>query len=146
MTRFYPDAVPEFPHEPTQDRFAIRPIGRSVGEGVVALVPFETGDTVFRFTGFYHSDVTLFTLQVEPGLYLHDPYFMGKILHRCDANCDVDMASRTFTARHPIAAGDWVTMNYEQTEDRLFRPFDCVCGDIPCEGFSPRTIKGRLVR
>jgi len=144
MTRFYPDAVPEFPHEPTHERFAIQSIGRGVGEGVVALLPFQPGEIVFRFTGFYFSEITLFTLQVEPSLYLHDPYFMGKILHRCDANCDVDMRTRTFTARRPIAAGDWVTMNYEQTEDRLFRPFDCVCGDRPCEGYTPREIRGRL--
>jgi hypothetical protein len=146
VTRFYPDAVPTFPHEPTQDRFAIRPIGRDVGEGVVALVPFQPGEVVFRFTGFFSSEITLFTLQVEPGHYLHDPYFMGKVLHRCDANCDVDMRTRTFTARRPIAAGDWVTMNYEQTEDRLHRSFVCVCGAVPCNGFSPREIKGRLVK
>lgn len=144
MTRFYPDTVPEFPFEPTQDRFAIRPISRGVGDGVVALVGFEPGEVVFRFTGFYSSEITLFTLQVEPGLYLHDPYFMGKILHRCDPNCDVDMRTRTFSARRPIAAGDWVTMNYEQTEDRLFRPFGCVCGATPCEGASPRMVRGRL--
>lgn len=144
MSRFYPDAVPEFPHEPTRERFAIRSISRGVGEGVVAAVPFQPGEIVFRFTGFYSSEITLFTLQVEPGLYLHDPFFMGKIIHRCDPNCDVDMQTRTFTARRPIAAGEWVTMNYEQTEDRLFRPFECVCGAGPCSGFEPRTIRGRL--
>ncbi|MCA8928550.1 MAG: SET domain-containing protein-lysine N-methyltransferase [Alphaproteobacteria bacterium] len=145
MTRFYPDAVPEFPHEPTRERFAIQSIGRGMGEGVVALTPFHAGEIVFRFTGFFCSDITLFTLQVEPGVYLHDPYFMGKILHRCDPNCDVDMVTRTFTARRRILPGDWVTMNYEQTEDRLFRPFTCHCGERPCEGTLPHEIKGRLV-
>ena len=142
MRRFYPESAPTFEHEPTRDRFDIQPIANTVGEGVVALVPFEPGDIVFRFTGFYSSEITLFTLQVEPGLYLHDPFFMGKILHRCDANCDVDMRSRTFTARKPIKPGDWVTMNYEQTEDHLHRAFECVCGEVPCEGFTP----GRLIR
>lgn len=146
MSRFYPDAVPEFPHEPTKDRFAIKSLGRGIGEGVVALIPFQPGETVFCFTGFYSSAITLFTLQVEPGLYLHDPFFMGKILHRCDANCGVDMRTRTFTARSAIAPGDWVTMNYEQTEDQLHRSFTCVCGDTPCEGFTQREIKGRLLR
>ncbi len=144
MTRFYPEAVPSFEHEPTRERFDIKAIGDNVGEGVVALTPFSPGDIVFRFTGFYSAEITLFTLQVEPGLYLHDPFFMGKILHRCDANCDVDMATRTFTARLPIAPGDWVTMNYEQTEDELFRPFTCVCGPVKCEGFTAeRQIRGR---
>ena len=147
MTRFYPEAVPSFPHEPTRERFEIREIGRGVGEGVVALMPFAPGEIVFGFTGFYSDQITLFTLQVEPGVYLHDPFFMGKILHRCDANCDVDMRRRLFVARRPIEAGEWVTMNYEQTEDRLFRPFECVCGAEPCGGFKPRRkIVGRAVR
>jgi len=146
VTRFYPEAAPSFPHEPMQEAFAIRAIERGVGEGVVALKAFEPGEIVFGFTGFYSSEVTLFTLQVKPGVYLHDPYFMGKILHRCDANCDVDMDKRLFTARRPIAPGDWVTMNYEQTEDRLFRAFSCVCGAKPCEGGVPgRMIRGRAV-
>lgn len=146
MMRFYPEAVPSFPHEPTRERFDIRPIGDNVGEGVVARVPFEVGDIVFGFTGFYSSEITLFSLQVEPGRYLHDPFFMGKILHRCDANCDVDMQRRIFTARKPIRPGDWVTMNYEQTEDRLYRAFNCVCGTEPCVGFEHgRLVQGRAV-
>lgn len=54
------------------------------------------------------------------------------------------METRSFYARKPIQAGDWITMNYEQTEDRLFRPFRCHCGDTPCEGLEPgRLIVGR---
>lgn len=146
MMRFYPEHVPAFAHEPTRDAFAIQAISDDCGEGVVALRSFEPGEIVFAFTGFYSGEITLFSLQVRPGLYLHDPFFMGKILHRCDPNCDVDMEARTFTARRPIRPGDWVTMNYEQTEDRLFRPFTCNCGALPCAGFTPcRTIRGRAV-
>ncbi len=144
MSRFYPEHVPPFPHEPNPSHFAIHPIGENVGEGIVALKAFETGQIVFSFTGFYMSEQTLFTLQVEPGLFLHDPYFMGKALHRCDPNCTVDMQKRTFTARRPIMPGEWITMNYEQTEDELFRSFVCVCGDAPCAGIEPnRLIQGR---
>jgi uncharacterized protein len=146
MSRFYPEFVPPFPHEPNPSNFAIRPIGKGVGEGVVALKAFEQGQIVFRFTGFYMSEQTLFTLQVEPGLFVHDPFFMGKVLHRCDPNCAVDMKRRQFTARRPIMPGEWITMNYETTEDELFRSFVCVCGDAPCEGFEPsRLIQGKKV-
>ena len=130
--RYYPDFVPPFDNEPTVENFAIQPIDGKVGEGVVALIDFSPGDLVFAFTGFFMSEITLFTLQVKPGLYVHDPYFMGKVLHRCDPNCDVDMENRTFLARKPIRAGEWVTMNYEQTEDQLYRAFRCHCGDKPC--------------
>lgn len=144
--RFYPESVPPFTHEPTRDRFAIRAISKDCGEGVVALRPFKKGEVVFVFTGFYAGEITLFSLQVKPGLYLHDPFFMGKILHRCDPNCDVDMERRVFTARRDIGQGEWVTMNYEQTEDQLYRPFACSCGDTPCAGYEPhRVIRGRTV-
>lgn len=144
LMRFYPESMPVFSHEPTREHFAIQPISDDCGEGVVALRPFKTGEIVFAFSGFYSSDITLFTLQVKPGLYLHDPFFMGKILHRCDPNCDVDMETRLFTARRDINPGDWVTMNYEQTEDHLYRPFICNCGVMPCSGLEPnRVIRGR---
>ena len=102
MSRFYPEIFPEFEYEPTTDKFVIQRISDGVGEGVVALVDFEPGDIVFRFTGVFSADVTLFTLQVNEHLHLHDPIFMGKILHCCDANCSVDMQTRTFTAVKPL--------------------------------------------
>ena len=138
--RFYPDSMPRFADEPTRDRFDIRPISDGAGEGIVALVDFAPGDVVFRFSGFLMQEQTLFTLQVEPGVYIHDPYFMGKTLHSCDPNCDVDMRTRTFTARRHIRAGDLVTMDYDQTEDMLWRAFDCGCGAASCRG----RIAGRL--
>lgn len=135
MSRFYPEIFPEFEYEPTTDKFVIQRISDGVGEGVVALVDFEPGDIVFRFTGAFSSDITLFTLQVNEHLHLHDPIFMGKILHCCDANCTVDMQTRTFTAVKPIKAGDFVTMDYAETEARLYRNFECSCGADNCRGF-----------
>lgn len=132
--RFYPDFVPPFEYEPTKERFEIRQVGDGVGEGVVSLVDFEPGDIIFRFTGIFSSQITLFTLQVADGLHLHDPFFMGKILHSCDANATVDMQTRTFTATKAIKAGDFVTMDYAQTEARLFKDFDCSCGAANCRG------------
>jgi tyrocidine synthetase-3 len=135
MARFYPDFYPTFEYEPTTDRFEIRHVGDSVGEGVVALVDFAPGEIVFRFTGVFSSTVTLFTLQVNDSLHLHDPFFMGKILHNCDPNCSVDMQTRTFTAVKPIKAGEFVTMDYAQTEARLYRNFPCSCGAANCRGY-----------
>ncbi len=130
--RFYPDTFPSFAYEPTTDHFAIRFIGDGVGQGVVALRNFEPCATVFRFTGVFSSEITLFTLRVNDWLHLHDPFFMGKILHSCDPNCHVDMETRTFTAIKPIKSGDFVTMDYAQTESVLYRPFECACGAANC--------------
>lgn len=135
MSRFYPEIFPAFEYEPTTDKFVIQRISDGVGEGVVALVDFEPGDIVFRFTGVFSAEITQFTLQVTEELHLHDPIFMGKILHSCDANCTVDMQTRTFTAVKPIKAGDFVTMDYAETEARLYRNFECACGADRCRGF-----------
>jgi tyrocidine synthetase-3 len=131
--RFYPDDIPPFPHEPTRDRFEIVR-GEDIGEGVCSLVAFSPEDIVFQFTGTYMSEITQFSLQIHADLHLHDPYFMGKILHSCDPNTLVDMEQRQFIALKPIAPGDMVTMDYAQTEDVLFKTFICSCGAPNCRG------------
>jgi len=140
--RFYPDCFPIFDYEPTRDRFDIRRIGDGVGEGIVCLTHFEPGQIAFRFAGVLLNDITLFTLQYAPGLHLHDPFFMGKLLHSCDPNLSCDMEKREFTVLRPIMPGDLLTMDYEQTEDVLYRPFTCECGAANCKGL----ITGRAVR
>ena len=138
--RFYPAELPPFEHEPSPDRFAIRGFNDHIGEGVVSLVAFEPGDVVFAFTGFLVAAPTKFTLQASSSLHVHDPFFMGKVLHHCDPNCTVDMDRRLFIARQPIAPGDPITMDYDQTEDVLFRSFECACDAERCRGL----IEGRI--
>ncbi|MBF0531634.1 MAG: SET domain-containing protein-lysine N-methyltransferase [Candidatus Omnitrophica bacterium] len=135
IKRFYPSNLPEFPYEPKSDRFAIRRISDNVGEGVIALTSFEPGDIAFAFTGFLTNYITQFTLKFADGLHIHDPYFMGKILHCCEPNTICDMSRRVFITVKPIAAGGIVTMDYAQTEDVLFKPFFCSCGALHCRGY-----------
>jgi len=137
--RFYPDALPSFPYEPTRERFSIAQVGDTVGEGVMTHVPFNTGDIIFAFTGFFTNEITQFSLQVYDGLHLHDPYFMGKVLHSCDPNASCDMSRRLFIALKPIQPGEFITMDYAETEDYLFKTFPCQCGAANCRGY----VKGR---
>ena len=132
--RFYPEQLPVFVGEPTRDRFEIRLISDGVGEGVVSLTEFRPGETVFRATGFFSNEVTLFSLQITPTLHLHDPYFYGKLLHSCDPNTYVDVETRSFIALKPIAPGDYITLDYARSEDYLFRTFPCHCGAANCRG------------
>ncbi|HPH01807.1 MAG TPA: SET domain-containing protein-lysine N-methyltransferase [Spirochaetota bacterium] len=131
--RLYPDFIPPYANEPTSDKLQIVSTPEK-GEGVIALVPFKAGECVFVFTGALLSEQTLFTLQLQPGFYIHDPIVMGKVLHSCSPNTSCDMATRTFTAVKDIAPGDFITMDYETTEDVLFRPFHCACGAPECRG------------
>ena len=131
--RIYPPHFPRFDGEPTRDRFRVDGVGE-MGEGLITLVDFSPGDLVMRFHGIIRNTQTLYTLQERPGVYIDDPWVSGKVIHHCDPNCDVDVAARTFTANRPIAAGDLITMDYDTTEDELFRAFHCHCGAKQCRG------------
>ena len=137
--RFYPDAMPSFPYEPTRDRFDIARVGDTIGEGVITYVSFQPGEIVFAFTGFLSSAITQFSLQLSEGLHVHDPYFAGKILHHCDPNTTVDMQRQLFIAKRPIQPYEYITMDYAETEDYLFKTFHCECNAPHCRGL----IKGR---
>lgn len=134
MNRFYPDTVKPYPFEPTRDRFDIVSTGNGRGEAVVSLVRFKPGETLFVFTGPVVPDITLFTLQLSEHQHVHDPFFMGKVLHSCSPNARVVMTERRFIAVDWIEPGDCITMDYESTEDRLFRGFMCRCGSPDCRG------------
>lgn len=134
MKRFYPDIVPPFFYEPHPDEFEICRIDEKVGEGVVSRAYFVEDQVVCGFTGYLINFITQFSLQVLPDVHLHDPYFMGKILHSCDPNLSCDMERRLFMALRDIQPGDILTMDYTQTEDTLFKPFVCSCGSARCRG------------
>jgi len=136
--RLYPDFVPPFPNEPSAEKFKVI-ANHEKGEGIIALVPFKAGEVVFAFTGVLLNEQTLYTLQYRPGHYIHDPLVMGKVLHSCEPNMACNMEARTFTALRDIGAGEYLTMDYETTEDVLFRPFHCGCGSAKCRGL----IQGR---
>ena len=137
--RYYSHICPPFAHEPTRDRVKVITTEDGKGEGLQALRSFHAGEIVFTFTGTVVSEQTLYTLQIEPGKYLSDPLVMGKVLHSCAPNMHCDMRTLTFTALRDIAPGDMRTMDYESTEDELFRPFLCGCGAANCRGW----IRGR---
>jgi len=105
------------------------------GEGLQAVAGFRAGEIVFTFTGSVVNEQTLYTLQIEPGKYLSDPLVMGKVLHSCAPNMHCDMRTLTFTAVRDIAPGEMLTMDYESTEDELFRQFFCGCGAASCRGW-----------
>ncbi len=132
--RFYPNDLAPFANEPTKDRFAIRKIGDQVGEGVVSLVAFNPGDLLFNFTGYITEYITQYTLKIRDGVHLHDPYFMGKVLHSCEPNATCNMQTLSFHALRKIEPGELITMDYAETEDELFLSFPCACGSAACRG------------
>ncbi|UVI28638.1 SET domain-containing protein-lysine N-methyltransferase [Paenibacillus spongiae] len=139
--RFYPEEIPYREDEPSAAKFEIVHHNQ-YGDGVVSKIRFQAEQVLFRFSGNELPYQTLFTLQKKPGLYIEDPYFMGKILHSCNPNARVDMDRQVFIAIRAIDAGEYITMDYETTEDILFRQFVCECGSPKCRGL----ISGRSYR
>jgi len=135
MKRFYPDCLPPFQYEPSCEDFEIRRISDRIGQGVIALKSFHKGDLVCAFTGFLTDTITQFTLQLSRRVHIHDPYFMGKVLHSCDPNTICDVKKRVFIAIKDIAPGEPVTIDYAHTEVILYKPFHCSCGAANCRGY-----------
>lgn len=140
--RLYPEDWPAFDYEPTEDKFEVIHFSDSCGEGLQTKVKFKTDDLVFRFSGIALPYQTLFTLQANQNLFIHDPFVMGKVLHSCSPNMRCDMETRSFYAEREIEIGELLTMDYETTEDELYRMFECKCGSENCKG----TIVGRKYR
>jgi uncharacterized protein len=129
--RLYAHLAP-FPDEPTTDEVAVTFVSDAIGEAVVASRRFAPGELIARFTGRERPEVALHSLQIAPARHLDDPHFVGKLAHSCDPNGVVDVAARALRARRVIRPGDLVTIDYEHTEDRLFRSFACACGAAAC--------------
>jgi uncharacterized protein len=142
MKRFYPDHFPVVPNEACWEDFRVLDVDGKRGQGVLVLRDFSQGSVLFRMNGTLTSAMTLHSLQMAPGLHLDDPYFAGKVLHSCEPNSWLDVETRIYFATRDIAAGELLTMDYDETEDILFRAFDCCCGSPSCRG----RIGGRLAK
>lgn len=142
MNRFYPDHLPVVPNEACWDDFRVIDVDGKRGQGVLVLREFSEGNVLFRMNGTLSSEMTLYSLQMGPGSHLDDPYFAGKVLHSCEPNSWLDVETRLFFATRDIRAGELLTMDYDETEDVLFRSFHCCCGSTKCRG----VIAGRLAR
>lgn len=139
--RLYPDEIPEFYGEPSFARISYRYRGE-VGWGLITLVPVLKGARIFNISGDWVQDQTLFSLQRRKGVYLHDPWVMGRMLHSCSPNTKALMNEDppAIVSTRNIKAGEFLTLDYEDTEDFLYREFHCSCGAAGCRGF----IAGRL--
>jgi ornithine decarboxylase len=102
------------------------------GMGLMAMRDFERGEVVGAFTGTTSTKNLLHTLQVEPGVYIHDPHFIGNLLHSCAPNCALDMQGRKLYCIKDTKDGGRLTVDYAATEDVLSRQFACFCEAAHC--------------
>ncbi len=116
---------------PTISDIAVQEFG-DCGKGVIALRAYARGELVGAFTGKMGHDLLQHTLQIDPENHIHDPYFVGYLLHSCDPNVVVDMHQRLVYCIKDIPAGTPLSMDYASTEDQLFSQFACGCGAPNC--------------
>lgn len=133
--RIYPPYIPSFPNEPTKEDFLIAIVDQNVGWGIYSRKPHLAGTELCAFSGVIMSEITQYTLQVNRELHMHDPYFTGLLTHSCDPNAQLDMQNLKLVALKNIAPGELLTIDYDHTEEYLFKGFDCSCGAPTCKGF-----------
>lgn len=102
------------------------------GEGLIAQRDIKRGEVIGAFTGIPGADIKQHTLQISPTWHLHDPHFIGFLLHDCDPNCVLDMHQNRIYCIKEIKAGEPLSMDYASTEDVLFKQFPCLCSAPNC--------------
>ena len=120
-------------------------VAQAMGEfSVLAAVPIQTGEVVFRIEGLQVAVPSRFSVQVdeqwhvdlahgasEAEVILHHPWrFMN---HSCDPSARI--VGREVRALRAILPGDEITFDYDTTEMEMAEPFDCQCGSVGCRGW-----------
>ncbi|MFU2330779.1 SET domain-containing protein-lysine N-methyltransferase [Pseudomonas sp. NFX98] len=101
----------------------------------VALREFPRISRICRVSGHLLPYRSRHTRQLAPGVHVYDPRFCGLLRHSCDPNVYLDMSELWLWALKDIHKGDWLTMDYAATEDKLLRQFACRCGCYNCRGW-----------
>lgn len=131
----YPPQYGENPLFPSKMDFRVVLKNHVSGMGVMTFRAFAKGDLICVLAGEIITDIRQHSLQIEPGVHLYDIYFSGYFLHSCDPNVHLDMKDLRVYAVKDIQANDYLTMDYAQTEDVLFKQFPCSCGAANCRGW-----------
>lgn len=102
------------------------------GKGLISMKSFKRGELIGSFTGVIGSEIKLHTLQISPSLHIHDPNFIGYLIHNCNPNTVLDMQGKRLYCIKDIKKSEQLTMDYATTEDVLSRQFACLCDAPNC--------------
>lgn len=131
----YPLRFQTSPINPQVQDFEIVYKNNDSGSGVISRRSFVPGDLLAVMSGEVVPEIRQHTLQISADQHLYDPWFSGYFLHSCDPNVSLNMQTLKVTALREIAVGDYITMDYAETEDVLFKQFPCSCGAENCRGW-----------
>ncbi len=139
-TPIYDSLIPWEEGHPTTEHFEVVETGDERGRGMKSKTAFQKGALAARLSGVITSHVTINTIQISPTLHFHDPWFCRFLLHSCDPNLAIDVTTLEARATRDIQPGDYVTIDYRATEDKIEFQFPCNCGAENCCGW----MHGRL--
>ncbi|MGO4310561.1 SET domain-containing protein-lysine N-methyltransferase [Pseudomonas sp. KB_15] len=120
---------------PSLDDFEILTNDKGTAKAAVALREFPRISRICRVSGHLLPYRCRNTRQLAPGVHVYDPRFCGLLRHSCDPNVFLDMSELWLWALKDIQKGDWLSMDYAATEDKLLRQFACRCGSYNCRGW-----------
>lgn len=133
--QIYPDLIPMDEEHPTTGKFEVVNTTDERGNGLRAKAPFQAGQPVTQLSGVVVRRATLDTIQISPELHMSDPWFARFLLHCCEPNLAIDTNTMMVRAVKPILPGDYLTIDYAATEDKLGNQFACHCGAPTCRGW-----------
>lgn len=139
ITSFYPDIIPAEDGHPTSAKFFVKDTEDARGKGLRANVAFHKDECVAKLSGVIVSKTTLDTIQITPTLHFADQWFCRFLLHSCDPNLEINVEHLHVMALRNISSGEYLTIDYSNTDDAVAFQFACRCGAPNCRGW----IKGR---
>lgn len=102
------------------------------GVGIFAQRYFRRGELIGTFLAEHTTKILQHSLQQSPTVQLHDPHFVGFLLHSCSPNVVLDMHQQKVFCIQDIETNSPLTMDYASTEDQLYLQFACGCGAPNC--------------
>ena len=139
IASLYPSVIhPEDGH-PTSDRFFVTDTDDERGKGLRGKVAFAKDEHVAKLSGVIMDKTTLDTIQITPTLYFADRWFCRFLLHSCDPNLEINLDHLFVRALRDIPVGEYLTIDYADTDDEVTCQFACNCLAENCR----RWITGR---
>ena len=133
-TSVYPISFGTNPQFPQKNDFLVHKTSQHKGLGVLTKKSFKAGEFIAKITGPEVTSIMQHTLQIDKDKHLHDTYFSGYFLHSCDPNIKVDMQKLEVWAIKAIKKNTYLYMDYKETEDYLYKTFECNCNASICRG------------
>ncbi len=135
VSSFYPAMIPAEEGHPTTAKFQVVATGDERGQGLKSKVAFQKNERVAVLSGVIVNHTTLDTIQITSALFFADRWFCRFLLHSCDPNLAINVGRLEINALRDIAIGEYLAIDYANTDDAVASQFACNCGAPNCRGW-----------